>query len=336
MSNIVVKTEVQKIVVKNADGRDGKSAFQQAVEGGYTGTEQEFNCSLSLLADVAEVKKQISDAINYKGGEANPNEAFTELAEDIKEIPNFQTTGFEYISEIYRPKTLMEAYNNRYYLKSVINNFIDEISGFYTFSECTFLQNVTFPNLVTISGVYTFRECTSLQNVTFPNLVTISVDSTFYRCTSLKNVTFPNLVTISGFYTFRECTSLQNVTFPNLVTISGNSTFNGCTLLKTITLGILIICVEPFGGPKPNIRNITIGKDTDINLPFQYWTATNVINEGQSGIDELNNNLRNNLLEKLADHSQDGQTRTLRIGWLANVSQENIDYANSKGWTLTT
>jgi hypothetical protein len=25
----------------------------------------------------------------------------------------------------------------------------------------------------------------------------------------------------------------------------------------------------------------------------------------------------------------------LRIGWLAKVSQDNIDYANSKGWTLT-
>jgi hypothetical protein len=87
---------------------------------------------------------------------------------------------------------------------------------------------------------------------------------------------------------------------------------------------------------KPNLRNITIGQGTDINLPFQYWTATNVIAEGQSGIDELNENLYNNLLTKLYDHSQDGQTRTLRIGWLANVSQANIDYATAKGWTLTT
>ena len=63
--NIVNDNNV--IVVSHADGRDGKSAYQQAVEGGYTGTEQEFNCSLSLLADVAEVKKQIADAINERG-----------------------------------------------------------------------------------------------------------------------------------------------------------------------------------------------------------------------------------------------------------------------------
>ena len=84
------------------------------------------------------------------------------------------------------------------------------------------------------------------------------------------------------------------------------------------------------------MRNITIGVGTDIDLPFQNWTATNVIAEGQPSIDELNSNLYNNLLTKLYDHSTDGQTRTLRLGWLAHVTQENIDYANSKGWTLTT
>ncbi len=88
--------------------------------------------------------------------------------------------------------------------------------------------------------------------------------------------------------------------------------------------------------PAHFLRNITIGQDTDIDLPFNTWAATNVIAEGQSGIDELNNNLRTNLLEKLYDHSTDGETRTMRLGWLAHVTQENIDYANSKGWTLTT
>jgi hypothetical protein len=84
-------------------------------------------------------------------------------------------------------------------------------------------------------------------------------------------------------------------------------------------------------------RNVIIGSGTDANvLIFSTWTATNVIIEGQSGIDELNSNLYNNLLTKLYDHSNDGETRTLRLGWLAHVTQENIDYANSKGWTLTT
>jgi hypothetical protein len=99
-------------------------------------------------------------------------------------------------------------------------------------------------------------------------------------------------------------------------------------------LGVLVSFAD-FYDTKKELRNITIGQSTNINLPFQNWTAQSVIAEGQSGIDELNSNLYNNLLTKLYDHSTDGQTRTLRLGWLAHVTQENIDYANSKGWTLT-
>jgi hypothetical protein len=123
---------------------------------------------------------------------------------------------------------------------------------------------------------------------------------------------------------------------PNLTTISGSNTFQGCSSLQSVEFGRLILIAESFYNTKPNLRNITIGAGTDVNLPFQNWTAKDVIAEGQSGIDELNSNLYNNLLTKLYDHSNDGETRTLRLGWLAKVSQENIDYANSKGWTLTT
>ena len=277
------------IVVSHADGRDGKSAYQQAVEGGYTGTEQEFNCSLSLLADVKQVKENLVASIEYKGGTSNADKSFQGIAQDIEDIPNFPITGFEYISDIYRPRTLMEAYNSRYYLKSIVNNTIEEISGAYT----------------------------------------------FYGCSSLQSVQLLNLVTISGAYTFHNCASLRSVQLPNLVTISGTYTFYGCASLQSVQFGSLVVCVDPFYNAKPNLRNITI-QDANINLPFQNWTATNVINEGQRGIDELNSNLYNNLLTKLYDHSEDGQTRTLRLGWLAYVTQENIDYANSKGWTLTT
>lgn len=275
------------IVVSHADGRDGKSAYQQAVEGGYAGTEQEFSCSLSLLADVAEGKKQIADAINYKGGEAEATQAFTELAEEIKEIPNFNTNGCEYISDVYKPTTLLDAYYNRYYLKSVIDNYVKEISVSYTFSYCGSLQNIQLPNLITINGGYTFSNCGSLQTVGLPQLT--SYPSYLFGSTQPLNITLGVLIKMS--------------------TIQNNLT---------------------------KARNIKIGQGTNINLPLHFWTATNVISEGQSGIDELNSNLRTNLLEKLYDHSQDGQTRTLRLGWLAHVTQENIDYANSKGWTLTT
>lgn len=85
------------------------------------------------------------------------------------------------------------------------------------------------------------------------------------------------------------------------------------------------------------LRSITVGYDSNTNITTTHkWYATYVINEGQSGIDELNNNLRTNFLEKLYDHSEDGKTMILRLGWLDYVTPENIAYASAKGWTLTT
>lgn len=327
--NIVNDNNV--VIVSHADGRDGKSAYQQAVEGGYTGTEQEFNCSLSLLADVAEGKRQIAEAINERGGNANPNSAFTQLAQDIEDIENFPTTGFEYISEIYRPRTLMEAYNNRFYLKSITDNFIEEIKK-YSFRDCANIESVSFLNVVKI-GDFVFSACNKLKEVNIPNLVSILGSYSFGSCNQLESLNFPNLVTITGGDVFAS-SGLKFANFPSLVNISNIYTFKNCPL-ENLVLGVL----SNFAGfydTKKRLRNITIGKNTNINLPFQSWDATNVIAEGQSGIDELNANLRTNLLEKLYDHSTDGQTRTLRLGWLAHVTQENIDYANSKGWTLTT
>jgi hypothetical protein len=147
-----------------------------------------------------------------------------------------------------------------------------------------------------------------------PNIVAVSGSKSFYGCNALQIVNMPQVIRFSDYDTFRGMTSLVNVVFGSLIEISRNTIDSG----------------------QPKLRNITIGQGTNVDLPFHNWTATNVVNEGQSDIDELNNNLRTNLLEKLADHSTDGQTRTLRLGWLAHVTQENIDYANSKGWTLTT
>ena len=36
-------------------GRDGKSAYEQAVEGGYTGTEAEFKQALASLGDPTDI-----------------------------------------------------------------------------------------------------------------------------------------------------------------------------------------------------------------------------------------------------------------------------------------
>lgn len=312
--NIVNDNNV--IVVSHADGRDGKSAYQQAVEGGYTGTEQEFNCSLSLLADVAEGKKQIADAINYKGGEAEATQAFTTLAEDIKDIPNFDQ--YFRLAGVLAGSSYMKdslAGHNENITAGNIEEINDLLGSFTRINSYAFffwdkLKKVNMPN-ATFIGVSAFSGCSNLEEVSFQTFQSNTQVNILSSCSSLKFFYSPSL-SISRYTMFTSCKNLQNVTF-----------------------GVITDFVDVFYDLKPNLRNITIGAGTDVNLPFQCWTATNVIAEGQSGIDELNSNLYNNLLTKLYDHSNDGQTRTLRLGWLAHVTQENIDYANSKGWTLT-
>ena len=270
------------------------------------------NQSVAILSDIEQWKEDIADAINTRGGVADASESFQELAEDITQIPS---TG------IFSDGVgLDNTFSFLKYVTSDINNEIVSINN-STITEITrsdaFIKNI------------------ALREVIMNGVTTISGRSAFHSCSSLQSVNLPNLTTISGFSAFEGCSSLQSVNLPNLTTISGNPPFQSCSSLNSVIFGTLLSIAEPFYNAKKNLGNITIGQDTDINLPFNLWTATNLILMGQSGIDELNSNLYNNLLTKLYDHSNDGETRILQIGWLDYITPENIAYANAKGWTIT-
>lgn len=249
------------------------------------------NEALQLLPDIALWKQQIADAINYKGGTSSPNEAFTTLAEDIKNINVIGTGNAKWV-EGYEPKTFTDSLDLTY---------LTEITS----EQITSFDNVNFKNL------------SYLRYVNFSNITYISTEQSFFNCFSLEEVIIPSL---TGFYSLGESknpfntSKLKNIVFGKL---------------SDLRYGIAYTNLI-------NLRNITIGNLTDTDLIFHRWTATNVIAEGQSGIDELNSNLYNNLLTKLYDHSNDGKTKTLRLGWLDYVTPENIAYATAKGWTLTT
>jgi hypothetical protein len=334
--NIVNDNNV--IVVSHADGRDGKSAYQQAVEGGYTGTEQEFNCSLSLLADVAEGKKQIVDAINTKGGNSTPDESFQQLAEDIKELPirSLSDAGYTF-ADGYKPQTYGELIMNKYKLIEVDDPTITTIDAPNAFSaNLTSLRRIRLSNLISIKNARN-AIAANVEELDFPQLRTI-IDSLYAINYTGETFLLPNLTYVNSAFVFASVIA-KNLILPSSTSFYGSGTAFGLSnknTIENIVFGRLTAITSLGNENIGTIRNITIGKDTDIHLPFFRWSATSVIAEGQSGIDELNENLYNNLLTKLYDHSNDGETRTLRIGWLAKVSQENIDYANSKGWTLTT
>lgn len=291
-----------------------------------------------IASEIASGKQAIAAAINAKGGSAYATESFSELAEDIQNTPTsgvlssgiLQTEPFSFLDYVCK--------QGAYPFTEIDDDSVTVISRHYAFIKQTQLLKVRMSALGSISGGNVFHGCSSLQEIELPNLTTISGSNVFQDCSSLREIELPNLTTFSGYSAFTGCHNLKIAKFPKCSNFSGQYIFEATGGLINIVFGTLTNFYSGglFYGRATNLRNITIGQDTNISLPFHEWTATNVIAEGQSGIDELNSNLYNNLLTKLYDHSQDGVTRTLRLGWLANVSAENIAYANAKGWTWTT
>ena len=320
----------------------------------------------AITTEITEAKKILAEAIVMKGGEASKDSSFSQLAEDILRInPVYITDGLEYDSKINFLKALCDSSEEtKRNITEIDNDQVEVINNARIFYQCGNLKSIVLSNLKSLNSSEGFYNDYLLSNVDFPSLETLDGNYMFYGCTDLKSVRFPSLTSMNSNNTF-SYSGLEVFVADNLTEMSysnGTSPFRFANNLKEFIApklnrfpsntqyllsereirNVVVGKLENsflFSNTKNtfvNLRNITIGVGTDIDLTFQYWAATNVINEGQSGIDELNSNLRTNLLEKLADHSTDGQTRTLRLGWLAKVSQENIDYANSKGWTLTT
>lgn len=293
------------------------------------------NQSIAILSDIESWKEDIADAINTKGGSASADSSFSQLAEDVLAMP---TSGI-----LANGITQTEPFSFLKYLTSNINNEITEINNSeittitrdYAFYKNIALRKVSFFKLVSIISNSTFEYCTSLQSVEFPSIVTISGNNIFSR-TLLQSVEFPSLVNIQGNNIFSENAYLKSFIAPNLSNLISGSYF-GLTYLNNVVIGkVQVMERDIFYSRQTHLRNITIGPNTDVNtLIFSKWVATTVIEEGQSGIDELNSNLYNNLLTKLYDHSNDGETRILQIGWLDYITPENIAYANAKGWTIT-
>ena len=183
------------------------------------------------------------------------------------------------------------------------------------FSSFSKITEIYVEDVLTIESLLDAKTSTGGIYVLFPNLRSITLKKTNYFAMNR------NMIPACTNFILPSTTIFINYIFTNAINVE---------------VGTLIESKNPFYINNNRLRNFTIGQETDVNLNFQYWIAANVIAEGQSGIDELNSNLYNNLLTKLYDHSQDGETRTLRLGWLSYVTEENITYANAKGWTLTT
>lgn len=310
--------------IKTADGREFKPwASKETVQEVVQQAVQDPASITAITSEIAGGKAAIAAAINAKGGSARATESFSELAQAVEEIPNFsdmvKLAGI--IAGGNYDKNALQGHNEnvKYGKAEIIDNVgaFETFSTSYTFQYWDVIKKIELPYWRTQKTTQTLRTF-SYAGDRKTTLVTLGLEefptnSQAFYYSRIAKLYMPNVRKfITGYYDFYDCNNLLELEFGTLTQMS------------------------PINYSVAKIRNIKIGIDTNIDLLFQYWTATAVIAEGQSGIDELNSNLYNNLLTKLYDHSQDGETRTLRIGWLSNVTAENISYANAKGWTLTT
>ena len=291
----------------------------------------------AITSEIASGKQAIAAAINAKGGSASAIESFSELAQAVEDIPNYSDMAklAGIIAGGNYSKNVLQGHNEN--VKYGKTEIVDRVGAFVTinvtscFQYWDLLKRVNLPNLVTISGGSVFASCSALEEVNLPNLINFASTSLFNGCFSLEEIFLPNLETYSGTSPFTKCTSLKRLLLPKLTIVLNQFCENVNSLIE-ISFGKLTSVNFGNFSSQPNLRSITVGQDTNVNLPFNQWTASNVIAEGQSGIDELNSNLQTNLISKLYQ----GGGKILRLGAaLYDVTtQETRDMVTAKGWTL--
>ena len=119
--------------------------------------------SIAVLSEIVEAKKGIAEAIVVKGGTASEVASFSELADNINAIPNFNLYGTTWQTG-YKPTSAIEVFNNkRLYLKEINNTIVQNIDA-YAFQYCTNLTTVSLPLAQSI-GTYAFQNCSNLTTV---------------------------------------------------------------------------------------------------------------------------------------------------------------------------
>ena len=208
----------------------------------------------------------------------------------------------------------------------VIPNGVTNMSD--CFKGCTSLTTV--PNIPTsINNLYrTFYDCHNLTNIPEEGYYSTTYWETFVNCKALNQ-----RIVLKGSgqlgYTFRNCSSLTIAPDISQVTITDIlSCFSGCTSLTNVKIPLTFTGTS-YGSLLQSCDSLTditwIGeRTTDLNV-----TNFNCPNYTQQDIQEL-------VPEHLANLTASGTTATLTLGekYLGYLTEEEIEAAVNKGWTL--
>jgi hypothetical protein len=108
-----------------------------------------------MLNDVAEGKKQIADAINTKGGSASADSSFSQLADDIKDLPidGNLTYGIKFISQetILQQLSTGKSFNDIVDEINDTDGLITSVSGFTSLNA---KRSIKLNNVIIVQGNY--------------------------------------------------------------------------------------------------------------------------------------------------------------------------------------
>lgn len=165
-------------------------------------------------------------------------------------------------------------------------------------------------------------------------VATVGTGAFVFQGCVFEKITMPNLLTIRG-RTFQNATALKEVVTPSCSTVIALA-FASVTTLERLTFGTLTQLDATFlNQNQPNLRKFEVGQGTNCAIAISRWTATDVIAEGQSGIDELNYNIKTYLADRVADRTGDSALTVTFGASLYNVlTAETIAAFTAKNWNV--
>ena len=128
------------------------------------------------------------------------------------------------------------AYENCTWLEEVILPDVLSTIGNGAFENCSGLASVAIPGSVTSIGGSAFSGCSGLTSVVISDSVTSIGNGTFSGCSGLESVVIPDSVTSIGNEAFFSCSSLASVIIPDSVTSIGGAAFSDCSSLESVVI----------------------------------------------------------------------------------------------------
>ena len=174
------------------------------------------------------------------------------IGSGVTNIPNFAFRNCTGLIELTIPENVTAignlAFSGCTGLQTVNFNAINCTtmgnSSNLVFDGCTALTTLNTGNSVKIIPENAFRNCSSINSVIIPNIVTTIGNAAFDGCSKITLLTIGTGVETIGSWAFRNCSSISSVTIPENIETIGSSAFSGCTSLETVNFNAINCTIE--------------------------------------------------------------------------------------------